>query len=108
MFKYEIQKATRLHTAKYHILALPICMVMYLVYHMSYNNDTFYNCGTTFNAKVATTLITSEMADKDLNPILFPSISHLNQNIHNGLITNVCGLSLAIHSNRDLKVMLTY
>lgn len=105
MIKYEIQKGTRLHTAKYHILALPICMVMYLVYHMSYTNDTFYKCGTTSNAKVAVSLITSEMTDKDLNPILIPFyISHLNQHIHKGLIMNVCGLSLAIHSNRDSKV----
>lgn len=46
LMKYEIQKGTRLHTAKFHILALPICMVMYSVYRISYNNNTFYKRGT--------------------------------------------------------------
>lgn len=55
MLKYEIQKGTRLHTAKYQLLALPICMVMYLLYHMLYNNNTFYKYGTTSDVKVAIT-----------------------------------------------------
>lgn len=55
MLKYEIQKGTRLHTSKYQLLALPICMVMYLLYHMLYNNNTFYKYGTTSDAKVAIT-----------------------------------------------------
>lgn len=64
LMKHEIQKGTRLHTAKYHILALPICMVMYSVYRMSYNNNTFYKRGTASEAKAARTRIASEMTDK--------------------------------------------
>lgn len=30
-------------------------MVMYLLYHMLYNNNTFYKYGTTSDAKVAIT-----------------------------------------------------
>jgi len=83
MLKYEIQKGTHLHTAKYQLLALPICMVMYLVYHMLYNNNTFYKYGTTSDAKVAITQITSEMTNKTPNRIIPFCFSHLN--IHKGL-----------------------
>lgn len=84
MLKYEIQKGTRLHTAKYQLLALPICMVMYLVYHMLYNNNTFYKYGTTSDAKVAIMRITSEMTDKIPNRIIPFCFSHLNLHIHKG------------------------
>lgn len=48
-------KKEHVYTAKYQLLALPICMVMYLLYHMLYNNNTFYKYGTTSDAKVAIT-----------------------------------------------------
>lgn len=77
-------KKEHVYTAKYQLLALPICMVMYLIYHMLYNNNTFYKYGTTSDAKVAITQITSEMTNKIPNRIIPFCFSHLNLHIHKG------------------------
>lgn len=53
VLKYEIQKGTHLDTSKYKLLALSMCNVMYVFYHMLDKYDTFYKYAkNTPNVKV--------------------------------------------------------